>query len=262
MCAEVQGNLSAHAEAYSAAAIMHGPVSIAMRASRAGFGFAGCREQASSKLRIIWPGAASTYSLVGYEIRRANLSFAGQPRAHRSAAPRVTFYVFIEQLARRLGLNPTERRPSAKGDGNDMTGKIALTGAEVFDAISVTACCRAYVGRHHFRRGSRDDIPLISKCPPQWRPPRSGFIISRQRMRGVFSMRSQTSRHQDHLRPCAFWHDLASATLITDTPDHEASDRCRIEARTEASRFLGLHVEGPHLSTQKNGALGLTLFAP
>ena len=100
-----------HAEAYSAAEIMHGPVSIA----DAGFPVLAlaARDAAGAsvvEVADVWRGAASKYS--SRPGRHRPRSTCPSPSgSHPLTDPLllvVTFYVFIEQLARRLGLNPDQ----------------------------------------------------------------------------------------------------------------------------------------------------------
>jgi glutamine---fructose-6-phosphate transaminase (isomerizing) len=100
-----------HAEAYSAAEMMHGPVSIA----RAGFPVLALasRDAAEQSVTEIADHLArrgvDVFVTSGAKSAARNLSFARG--SHPLTDPLllvVTFYVFIEQLSRRLGLNPDE----------------------------------------------------------------------------------------------------------------------------------------------------------
>ena len=100
-----------HAEAYSAAEMMHGPVSIA----RAGFPVLALASRDASERSLV--EVADNLAGRGVEVfvtsetksAAHNLCFARG--SHPLTDPLllvVTFYVFIEQLARRLGLDPDQ----------------------------------------------------------------------------------------------------------------------------------------------------------
>lgn len=100
-----------HAEAYSAAEIMHGPVSLA----RAGFPILALAARDAAERSVV--EIADQLARRGVDIfvtsdtksAARNLPFARG--SHALTDPLVlvvSFYAFIEQLARRLGLNPDE----------------------------------------------------------------------------------------------------------------------------------------------------------
>ena len=142
-----------------------------------------------------------------------------------------------------------------------MTGKIALTGAEVFDAHKRHSNAAVLMSDGIISGVvSRDDIPLdfeIVHLNGGLLAP--GFIDLQANGGGgaLFNAEPNIGAIKTicdaHAR---FGTTSLLATLITDTP--EIMKRA-IDAGIEAHErklpgFLGLHLEGPHLSTQKNGA--------
>ena len=100
-----------HAEAYSAAEIMHGPVSIAS----AGFPVLALASRDAAERSLVEVAdhlagrGVDVFVTSDTKSAAHNLSFARG--SHALTDPLllvVTFYVFIEQLARRLGLNPDQ----------------------------------------------------------------------------------------------------------------------------------------------------------
>jgi N-acetylglucosamine-6-phosphate deacetylase len=142
-----------------------------------------------------------------------------------------------------------------------MTRKIALTGVEIFDGhLRYDNAAVLLSGDIVFDIVSDDDIPF------DFEPVRlnqgllaPGFIDLQANGGGGVLFNEQPNL--DGIRTICDAHARFGttsllATLITDTP--EVMKRA-IDAGIEAHErklpgFLGLHLEGPHLSTQKNGA--------
>jgi N-acetylglucosamine-6-phosphate deacetylase len=148
-----------------------------------------------------------------------------------------------------------------------MTGKIALTGAEIFDG--------------HMRHGdaavlmsdgiisgvvSRDDIPLDFETVRLDGGLLAPGFVDLQANGGGGVLFNAEPNIQGIRTICdvhaRFGTTSLLTTLITDTP--EIMKRA-IDAGIEAHGrklpgFLGIHLEGPHLSTQKNGAHRLDLI--
>ena len=148
-----------------------------------------------------------------------------------------------------------------------MTGKIALTGAEIFDGHMRHSDAAVLISDGIISGVvSRDDIPLdfeIVHLNGGLLAP--GFIDLQANGGGgaLFNAEPNIGGIKTicdaHAR---FGTTSLLATLITDTP--EIMKRA-IDAGIEAYErklpgFLGLHLEGPHLSTQKNGAHRLDLI--
>ncbi len=148
-----------------------------------------------------------------------------------------------------------------------MTRKIALTGAEIFDGhMRHNNAALLLSGGVVSSVVSRDDIPSDFETVPL----NGGFLapgfIDLQANGGGGALFNEEPNIQGIQTICAaharFGTTSLLATLITDTP--EIMKRA-IDAGIEAHEqklpgFLGLHLEGPHLSTQKNGAHRLDLI--
>ena len=126
-----------HAEAYSAAEVMHGPLALV----RHGLPGAGARRprrarkpsMAETADALADKGAAVfVTSLRAGKARMLPLAATGHPLTDPLALI-VSFYAFVEAFARQRGLNPDEPRQSAQSDGDAMSGRFAITGARIFD---------------------------------------------------------------------------------------------------------------------------------
>ena len=125
------------AEAYSSAEVMHGPVSIV----GSGFPVLALASRDAAEVSVV--DVADRLLRAGGPMFSSTSSLAWQARelpfiatGHRLTDPLVlvvAFYAFIEQLARRRGLDPDQAAASQQGDPNGMSALQAVIGADIFD---------------------------------------------------------------------------------------------------------------------------------
>ena len=181
----------------------------------------------------------------------------------------VSFYGFVEAFARHRGLDPDVAAQSAQGDGNRMSDRFALTGARIFDGDDwhddAALVVHGDVVEGILPVGAiPSDVARIDTGGGMLAP---GFVDLQVNGGGgvmlndhpdVASLATICRAH------APFGTTALLATLITDTPEITAA---AIAAGTEAARqklpgFLGLHLEGPHLSIARKGAHDPALIRP
>ena len=246
-----------HAEAYSAAEVMHGPLALVGQ----GFPVVALAARDASEPSIV--SAADLLVRQGrvglhhVGARRQGADAAAcrdRPSDHRSAdADRIL-------LRLRRGLRaPSRPQPRsaaqfAQGDGDAMSDVLALSAKRIFDGeawhedaalivrgdvVDADRCARQGSGRRGNDRGRRHARPRLRRPAGQWRRRRDA-----ERPPDVEGIETICRAH------APFGTTALLPTLITDTPEVTAA---AVAAGIEAARrkvpgFAGLHLEGPHLS--------------
>ena len=259
-----------HAEAYSAAEVMHGPLALVTP----GFPVLALAARDRSE-----PSMAETADALGRQagrgVRHLRPGQSGGAAAFCRDRPPADRPAGADRLllCLRRGVRPPARARSRRaaqpeeGDGNAMSRLVAILGARIFDGEAWHRDAALLV-----RDGRVEAVgPAVPREAELVRLD-GGIAVGglrrpageRRRRRDAQRAAGRGDDPHDLRGACAYGTTALLPTLITDTP---AVTVAAVEAGAEAARhgvagFAGLHLEGPHLSQARKGAHDPELIRP
>ena len=261
-----------HAEAYSAAEVMHGPLALV------GPGFPvlalAARDASEPSVAAAADALAGKGAAVFVTSRLAQTASmlphaaTGHPLTDPLALI-VSFYSFVEAFAVRRRPQSRPAAQSSQGDGDAMSDSFALAAPWIFDGEfwlrDAVLMVRDGLVEAVIERYQTPYATEITESGAGMLAP--GFVDLQVNGGGGVMLNDHPSLEtiETICRAHAqFGTTALLATLITDTPETTAA-AIAAGARATDMRvpgFLGLHLEGPHLSTGRKGAHDPQLIRP
>ena len=262
-----------HAESYSSAEVLHGPVSIVDRAFPVlAFAAADPAEDAVVEVADNLTGMGARVFVTSDKVKKAT-ALPFERTGHWITDPItsvVSFYGLVEHMASLRRDRPGHTAPSEKGHGNRMTGALtAYTGGPIFDGRRLLTDHAALFDGKVFRGVALvSDVDAGSELVDLGGDILSPGFVDLQVNGGGGIMLNDDQSVATVRRIAAAHRDLGTVallpTLITDTREKTTAAIAAVEAALceGAPGIAGLHLEGPHLSVARKGAHDAAFIRP